>query len=167
MTWDLGLSVREAVQSLHDLLPVDGEQIHHRGFYLARLSGSETYTVTGSGEEVSVAPSAAVHRAFTELRRVMYKPGLGSWFSVLMVVAADGHARTEFNYDQEPDIGVPAGGIAYLTDLHTYPIDEDKQPQWLKAKVAQGIADLHKYGEKSYPRWLKQMISEGNKPSWL
>ena len=107
------------------------------------------------------------NKPFEELRRVMYKPGLGTWWSVRMTVWADGHAQTEFNYDKEPDIGFPPGGVAYLTDLQTYPIDEDKRPEWLRRKVVEGIADLRHNGPKSYPRWLKDMIAHGNKPEWL
>ena len=30
-----------------------------------------------------------------------------------------------------------------------------------------GVQELHKYGKKSYPQWLVQMIADGNKPPWL
>ena len=80
---------------------------------------------------------------------------------------ADGHAKTEFNYDQDPVWGVRPGAISFVTDLQTYPIDEENRPEWLKKYVAEGIEDLHKYGKKSYPPWLKRMIEAGNRPSWL
>ena len=106
-------------------------------------------------------------KALAELRRVMYRPGLGTWFSVSMTVWADGRSQVTYNYDQEPQTDYPPAAISYLTDLNTYPIDEDKRPDWLKRRVVEGIADLRHYGKKSYPRWLKQMIGEGNKPAWL
>jgi len=105
---------------------------------------------------------------------VMYKPQSGTWFSVTMTVSADWQAETQFNYGQDPvtyeqDSGMDhyPGGIAFLTDLQTYPIDEDKRPEWLKRYVAQGIADLNKYGRSAYPKWLKKLTRFGKKPSWL
>jgi len=161
-------AVQAVVNALYDLLPPEGDHIEHRGFYLARLYGSDTVATTVNGGKVSVVVSREVDKAFVELRRVMYMPGFGSWFSVWMTVWADGHAKTEFNYDHEPDGGAtPPGGIAYISDLQMYPIDEANRPEWLKQRVAEGIADLRKYGKKSYPPWLLAMVKAGNKPSWL
>ena len=159
-------AMHQAIQALYDMLPADADRIEHRGVYLAGISNSVTVVVDRQGQEISTFSTNDVDKACAELRRVMYKPGLGSWFSVFMTVWRDGRARTEYNYDTKPDFG-SARGISYLTDLHTYPIDEDKRPEWLKEQVAEGIADLHTYGKKSYPRWLKQMIAEGKKPAWL
>ncbi|MCL2471914.1 MAG: hypothetical protein FWF25_09310 [Propionibacteriaceae bacterium] len=160
-------AVAAAARALSSLLPPDAVRLVYDGFSLTSQSGSRTMAFTASGQAISMTGSSAASQAFNELRRVMYKPGLGSWWSVRMTVWADGHAQTEFNFDEEPDNRFPPGGVAYLTDLQTYPIDEDKRPEWLRRKIVEGIADLRHNGPKSYPRWLKDMIAQGNKPEWL
>ena len=110
-------AIRAAATALSALLPPDGDHIKHCGFYLARLSGSVTVAIMPDGREVSLSSSPAVRNAFIELRRIMYKPGVGSWFSVMMMVWADGHMCTDFNFDKEPDgDATPPGGIAYISD---------------------------------------------------
>ena len=160
-------AMQAVVKALHDLLPPDGDHVEHHGFYLVKTSASVTVVITVDGRRISSLSSRDVDRAFSELRRVMYQPGVGSWFSVQMTVWADGHAKTEFNYDQDPVWGAPPGAVSFITDLQTYPIDEQNRPEWLKRYVAEGIEDLHRYGKKSYPPWLKRMIEAGNTPSWL
>jgi hypothetical protein len=86
---------------------------------------------------------------------------------VHVVVWNDGKSQVKFGYDEEPPSGPVPGGISYLTDQYYYPIDPDKRPEWLKRKLAEGIADLQKYGPDSYPAWLEDMINAGNTPAWL
>jgi len=167
-------AMRAAGAALHALLPPNGVSIEHRGLYLVDTSDTVTVVVMTDGRREVVHTSLEVLKAFAELRRVMYKPGSGTWFSVAMTVSADWHGETQFNYEQDPvkyeqDSGADhfPGGIAFLTDLQTYPIDEDKRPEWLKRYVADGIAELNKYGRSSYPKWLKKMTRFGKKPAWL
>ena len=160
-------ALNRAAQALSGVMPSGAVKLVYDGFSLTSVAGSQAIARTSDGREVSVKGSLSVSQAFSELRRVMYRPGVGSWWSVRMTVWAGGRAETEFNYDKEPDIEFPPGGVAYLTDLQAYPIDEDKRPEWLRRKVVEGIADLRHNGPRSYPRWLQDMIAEGRKPEWL
>jgi len=167
-------AMRAAGSALHALLPPNGVSIEHRGLYLVDTTDTTTVIVMTDGTRELIHTSLEVLQAFKELRRVMYKPGSGTWFSVTMILSADWQAETWFNNDQDPtkyeqefSTDHYPGGIAFLTDLQTYPIDEDKRPEWLKRYVADGIAELNKYGRSSYPKWLKKMTRFGKKPSWL
>lgn len=161
-------AIAKAVAHLRGLIPPGHERVEYEAQCLVGLTASTASSFTSSDRVSLEGTSFETAAAFQDLRKVMYRPGEGSWFSVKMTVWADGRTQTEFNYDQEPAIGsIPPTGITYLTDQHFFPIDEDKQPQWLKERLATGVEELHKYGKKSYPRWLKEMIASGNKPSWL
>jgi len=159
----------QATTALRSLMPPGCGLLEYRGDYLHGECTSIVNARTVDGEKIrwngSIAPATS---AFKHLRRVMYRPGEGSWFSVFVTVWVDGRSRAEFFYDVEPEWIPPRPtGIQFLTDQHFFPIDEDKQPQWLKDRLAAGVAELHKYGKKSYPKWLREMIAAGNKPSWL
>ena len=153
-------AIRAAAAALHAVLPPDGDHVEHHGLYLAQMNDTVTVVVSVDGRRESVAASPDVLTAFAELRRVMYTPGLGTWFSVSMTVSADWHAQTRFNYDQDPVTGRDPGGIAFVMDLATYPIDEDKRPEWLKRYVAQGVAELDEYEKKSGSTWVKRRLMD-------
>ena len=160
-------AIRAAATALHAVIPSGGDRVEHRGLYLMDMSDTETVVVMADGGRKEVPASPDVAKAFAELRRVMYKPGVGTWFSVAMTVSAEWEAETQFSYDDNSVAGRRPSGIAFLTDLQTYPIDEDKRPEWLKRYVAEGVEELIKNGRSSYPKWLKKMTRFGRKPSWL
>jgi len=158
-----------AAALLREEVPDGCERLEYEGVYLGggRVSRSAV-AFTPSGEEVY---PKGIGRGLTPilgpLREAMYRPGEGSWFSIRMTVWADGRSQARFSYDEEPNEEYIIGGIDYLTDQHYFPIDEDKQPEWLKRKLAEGVADLRHFGKRSYPGWLQDMIAAGNKPAWL
>jgi len=161
-------TMAEAVVALRDQIPPGCDRIEYRGNYLAKVSTSRASCRTATGDEVRWdGDSHAISVALQRLRGAMYRPGVGTWFSVVITVWADGRSQAEFNYDKEPHAMIPPSGVAYLTDQHFFPIDEDKRPEWLKERLAEGVALLHQYGKKSYPGWLVDMIQAGNKPDWL
>lgn len=74
-----------------------------------------------------------------ELRRVMYEPGKGAWFSARWTIACEGGetptTNVAFNYDDEPVWRWPAHPGLYALDLETFPREEDRIPAWLRQKV--------------------------------
>jgi hypothetical protein len=157
-----------AVKAIRVMIPVTCDRIEYEGAYLAKTRGSTSVALTESGIRTPMKGlGLEVSAAFDRLRAVMYVPAEGSWFMVHATVWANGKSQVRFGYDEEPPSDYVIGGISYLTDQHYFPIDEDKQPGWLKQKLSEGVSDLRKYGEKSYPAWLKDMIAEGETPNWL
>ena len=72
------------------------------------------------------------------MRDVMYRPGVGTWFSAVLRVDRSGSVDGEFNYDEEPEWAAPVDPIAYLTDFEKYPRDIENQPEWLRIKLTEG-----------------------------
>lgn len=76
-----------------------------------------------------------------ELRAAMYQPGKGTFFTAnIIVTAADGSVQTRFEYDEEPDWDMVPG--QYLVDLEAFPRDEQHQPEWLRARIAEANAPI-------------------------
>ena len=59
-----------------------------------------------------------------ELRRVMYEPGRGAWFSARWTIAS---GEGVWRWPAHPGL--------YALDLETFPRDEDRIPAWLRQKV--------------------------------
>ena len=150
-------------------MPPGCARLEYRGVYLAKLSASTVTAYAAAGDEIRWrGDTHEVSVALQRLRGAMYRPGVGTWFSVVITVWADGRSQAQFTYDTEPEWIPPRPtGVAFLTDQHFFPIDEDKRPEWLKERLAEGVALLHQYGKKSYPGWLVDLIQAGNKPDWL
>lgn len=78
-----------------------------------------------------------------ELRRVMYRPGRGTWFSGQWAITnSDGNgekisANASFNRDDEPLWRRPVHPGLYALDLEAFPRDEESTPDWLRQKVAE------------------------------
>lgn len=69
---------------------------------------------------------------FEQLRREMYQPGKGTWFTARLTVTADGHFSTDFDYDHQPAWSIPVDAGIYAADLAEFPRDAEHVPDWLK-----------------------------------
>ncbi|MBF4636302.1 hypothetical protein ITJ38_17975 [Agreia pratensis] len=110
------------------------------------------YCPTGSlhspeGNFRSVRRPRELGQALGGLRAACYREGSGTWFSVRFVVTATGAATAEYNYDEEPEWDAPVDSVAYVADQEKFPRDVDKQPEWLKQKLAEGRAALAARGK--------------------
>jgi hypothetical protein len=76
-----------------------------------------------------------LHNAFAALRKAMYQPGKGTWFTAEFRLTREGHFSTDFDVDNEPNWRVPIGAAAYARDLRDFPRDKECIPDWLRAAV--------------------------------
>ncbi|MBG6099436.1 agglutinin cell wall attachment protein [Nocardioides luteus] len=92
--------------------------------------------------DYSVPPDVVVP-SIDELRRVMYRPGRGAWFSGRWTITnIDGNgekisANASFNRDDEPVWRRTVHPELYALDLEAFPRDEESTPDWLRQKVAE------------------------------
>jgi hypothetical protein len=70
-----------------------------------------------------------------DLRATMYRPDIGTWFSMRMTVSAAGSVDASFNFDELPPTSFDFGPGAYSTDLLKYPRDPSHIPVWLSEKL--------------------------------
>ncbi|WP_245548359.1 hypothetical protein [Gordonia araii] len=83
----------------------------------------------------------------SRLREAMYQGGLGTWFSAVLIVDRSGSVDGQFNYDSEPEWDAPVDPVVYVTDQEKLPRDVENQPDWLKAKLAEGLARREERGQ--------------------
>ncbi|GAA3960096.1 hypothetical protein [Actinoplanes auranticolor] len=101
------------------------------------LSGSAEFgrSVYRGGDQLEDFPPDGSISPLFELRRLMYVPGAGTWFSVEVDVTPDLRAATRFGYDTEPAWYLPRDDETYVDDLALFPRDEEHLPDWLRQKV--------------------------------
>lgn len=105
-------------------------------FFTGRI---EVHRPTGSWEHVR--PPEVVFPLTDELRRVMYQPRRGTWFSARWTITRSSGTAIEittsvaFNYDDEPLWRWPAHPGLYALDLELFPRDHEHMPDWLRHKV--------------------------------
>ena len=71
------------------------------------------------------------------LRELMYKPGKGTWFSMILKVTPAGDGwEASYNYDQKPvwELGDPVNDT-FAQELYLFPRDEDHIPDWFKEEM--------------------------------
>lgn len=109
--------------------------------FRALTSSAEFALTVYRGDDVhqDFPPDDALDLLF-DLRRVMYVPGAGTWFSMELEVTADGRTQTRFDDDDEPAWTLPPDDETYLDDLETFPRDEENLPDWLRRKVGASAA---------------------------
>ena len=69
--------------------------------------------------------------SFAELRRLMYRPGTGTWFSARLTVSDQGDYRSDYDFDNEPRFDPPVDRQLYLKDLQAFPRDVSRIPAWV------------------------------------
>lgn len=135
----------EVARSVLALLPEDATRIELTCRVLTSIARASfrAWFPDGRKEWVRASgrfDSAPVH----ELRRVMYRDGAGTWFSMKMSVTADGAMDADFNYDDEPDFGMSGvDPVAYVNDAKEFPRDLEHQPDWLKKRLEEGQARIN------------------------
>lgn len=79
-------------------------------------------------------------KAVHELRNVMYRPGTGTWYTLVLTITQPGDVDVDFEYNAEPEWAAPISPDYYATDQQEFPRDEASQPEWLKKQLALAAA---------------------------
>ncbi|WP_167051959.1 hypothetical protein [Salinibacterium sp. ZJ77] len=128
---------------------------------LAPVSHYQFWAETAAGRESRYPLDEPVVWA-GQLRQLMYQEGHGTWNTMVLRVTAPSQVTTEFDYDAEPRwFDDTIDTIAYVTDQHRYPRDIEKQPEWLRSKLAEGWRRIHDAAPAERPRWVQERIDAG------
>jgi len=114
---------RGSVRAEFDFSEVGGVRVASVGFF------------DEAGHESSSPDTDEAGAAASDLRRLMYRAEVGSWFSARFRVTAAGKLGTSFDFDHR----APHAWIddqTYLDDLESYPRPAEAIPGWLAAVIA-------------------------------
>jgi len=79
-----------------------------------------------------------------KLRHGMYAEGLGTWYSMDMVIDRPDRYHVRYNRDSEPPFQTPPAPDQYTLDLERYPRTPENTPDWFQAKLpAAFVSERH------------------------
>lgn len=77
----------------------------------------------------------AVSKPLSRLRRGMYADGLGTWYSLELVIDPPAMYNARFNRDSEPRFRTPPAPEQYALDQERFPRTGENLPEWFRAKL--------------------------------
>lgn len=87
------------------------------------------------GTPHSVPPPRELFGHFGALRAGMYRPGLGTWLSAVVIVDPAQGVSADFTYDFEPRWRNVPPPIGFQDELRFFPRAEDRIPAWLRQRA--------------------------------
>lgn len=94
------------------------------------------------GSTPAVTPPPRLGAAFAELRRLVYRPGRGTWFTARYVVNAPTRININYNLDHDPLMFPPVPASDFARDLEAFPRDPSHIPDWLRAKLDEARGEV-------------------------
>lgn len=155
-----GRLIEAIARSVHGAADPRWTTIELRAIVLAPVS-SVRMRVTVDGTVEQPLPPEEVDDLVEQLRDVMYRDGAGTWFTFVMTITAPAAVTSRFEYDEEPGWTADVDPVAYVTDQHRYPRDVDRQPAWLRDRLAEGWARIHDLDPARRPAWVERQLDAG------
>ena len=124
---------RDLARVLDESVPPGWQSLKFEARSSGKVTESLTYVYRNGIEE-----RANSKRAFSllrPLRKLMYRPGYGTWFSMEMRIDNQGHVETHYNFDEESAWSFPLADRSYQQDQEKYPRDPEHVPAWLAPKL--------------------------------
>ncbi len=121
--------------------PPDWRELRSIFVQAGRMSETESIAFLDNGSRVSFGDTPAkVYRAFKDLRRLLFEWGQGAWYTAYATLSEGGNLHVEYDYDEEPEWSTSVVPATYAEDVALFPRPEDRQPDWLRERVAEAVA---------------------------
>lgn len=106
--------------------------------YNASASLNQTRIVirTADGRTPAAYAPAGLDETLTAIRKVMYEPGRGTWFSAKLTLTPPEELCVEFNFDDDPEWWPSVSAALFERDSEVFPRDEEHVPRWLTEVLA-------------------------------
>jgi hypothetical protein len=88
-----------------------------------------------NGARQQVPAPRELSKPLSKLRRGMYAEGLGTWYSMDMVIDRPDRYHVRFNRDDEPRFQTPPAPEQYALDQERFPRTPENMPDWFRAKL--------------------------------
>ncbi|MBK1788428.1 hypothetical protein [Prauserella cavernicola] len=92
---------------------------------------------TADGQAASVETPPELTGTLTELRREMYAPDRGTWFSAWFDLRAGEPPEAGFNFDRDPRWLPDVPAAVFARDLESFPRADEYIPRWLRERLAE------------------------------
>ncbi|TDQ53748.1 hypothetical protein [Actinorugispora endophytica] len=127
--------LKEIGSSLARTSPSGWERISFHYRTLVDFASSQLEVALPGGISKRIVPPIEVSVKMDELRKGMYIPGKGTWFSARYVVTRPGNYGIDYDYENEPEFTTAPVAGSYELDLRYFPRDDEHIPDWLRRKL--------------------------------
>lgn len=138
---DLDQVVGRVRSMLLEVAPAGWESID-----LTVLATVIVYEVAGEvrladGRSVGLELPEGIAREYQQIRKSMYQPDRGTWFSASLTLHRSAEPQVVFNFDDPPLWVPPLPTGTFSRDLAVYPRSPEHIPQWLADAVMDADAE--------------------------
>ncbi len=96
------IALETTAQVLHSVLPPGFSSVELKISMLSSLKAAVVRVYKDDGSHSSVRNVREIVEEIKDLRRVMYRDEIGTWFSARISVDSNGALDANFNFDEEP-----------------------------------------------------------------
>ncbi len=112
------------------IAPAGWTELRYRVEVVGPTSAATITALTPAGPVAVDRPMPDdARRTLRTMRRAMYRPGVGTWFTATFTVGADGRFAAEFDYDTEPSHTFDPA--SWAADAQRFPRAPAHIPAWL------------------------------------
>lgn len=132
------LDQREALvavaRAMWDVLPDEYDSVTCTAMVMGGFGEYQQQAHSTEDSKV-IGASYPLIKAVTELRRIMYRPQTGTWYTATFRLVRPGQLETHFDYDSEPEWTMQPSDDSYRQDAEAFPRSPEHTPDWMRAKL--------------------------------
>ncbi|MBN6039859.1 hypothetical protein [Amycolatopsis sp. 195334CR] len=125
----------EITKTLTAAAPAGWQRLIFDFLVLGRQASPAFAARLGDGSVQQVRAPKEVSQPLSRLRKGMYAEGLGTWFSLRLVIDPPATFHAKFDRDNEPAFGVPPAADQYVLEQERFYRSEQNLPDWFRAKL--------------------------------
>ncbi|MFB9686383.1 hypothetical protein [Amycolatopsis plumensis] len=125
----------EIAKTLMNAAPPNWERLTFEFMSIGKRAGVGLGATLDNDTHQQVPVPRELSKPLSKLRRGMYAEGLGTWYSMDMVIDRPDRYRVHFNRDDEPPFQAPPAPDEYALDQERFPRTPENMPDWFRAKL--------------------------------
>ncbi|VVJ15513.1 Uncharacterised protein [Amycolatopsis camponoti] len=125
----------EIAKTLIEAAPPNWQRLFFEFMSVGKHASVGMAATLENGTRQQVPAPRELSKPLSKLRRGMYADGLGTWYSMDMVIDRPDRYQVRFNRDEEPPFPTPAAPEQYALDQERFPRAPENMPDWFRAKL--------------------------------
>src|SRR4051812_12447597 len=125
----------EIAKLIMNAAPPNWQRLVFEFMAIGRHASAGTGAALDNGDHQRVPAPRELMKPLGKLRKGMYAEGLGTWYSMHMVIDRPDTFHARFNRDDEPPFRTPPAPDQYVLDMERYPRTPENTPDWFRARL--------------------------------
>jgi hypothetical protein len=126
---------RQVGRALLTVAPVNWQQVRAEYRSVGRHIEVDVFVTGPDGTTMPVRPPMEVVEGLGRMRQGMYRPGRGTWISMVYLLEPPSSFSAEFEPDVEPRWRRVPPPVGFQDELRSFPRAEEHIPDWLRLRA--------------------------------